>query len=484
MTSLNLAAVWSQAVVSPGGIIILSMKARVFVPVIAIMLLVVIALVTYAWKATPQLLAISPRDGSENVSAVTSIRLAFSRPMQPDSVTARLSINPAVPGITSWDGNSLVFTPNQPWPVGVSIQVSLGNGAHAASWLAFPMDGQSWTFAVSSTALAYLWPSTGPADIYTLDPATGDIHQYTQAMNVLDYTASRDGRWFYFDAGNSLGGADLYALDRIRAVSSPGKSSSPQKLLDCGAAQCRNLAISPDGETLAYEYLLPDPQGGTAPAQVWALQLPDLVTAQIGAAGHETVQPAWSATGQLAYYDRTGSDYEVYDPLSKERIQLPNQTGQPGDWSHDGKTYLAPEISYQPSGQGSEMGSSHLYLYDIAAHTSTDLSGAGTVEDVEAVYSPEGSMIAFTRKYLDAARWSLGRQVWVMGADGSRAHAITSEPDYNHYDLAWSRDGSRLAYVRFNQVKISDPPELWMINLDGSQPVQLVIGGYSPVWIP
>jgi Tol biopolymer transport system component len=106
------------------------------------------------------------------------------------------------------------------------------------------------------------------------------------------------------------------------------------------------------------------------------------------------------------------------------------------------------------------------------------------VEDTEAVYSPDGSSIAFARKYLDAARWSLGRQLWIMNSDGSNSHAITGEPDDNHYDLAWSRDGSALAYVSFNQAQLSTPPELWMVSVDGSEPTQLVIGGYSPIWIP
>jgi Tol biopolymer transport system component len=106
------------------------------------------------------------------------------------------------------------------------------------------------------------------------------------------------------------------------------------------------------------------------------------------------------------------------------------------------------------------------------------------VEDAEAVYSPDGGSIALARKFLDAAQWSLGRQLWIMNSDGSNAHPITNEADYNHYDLAWSRDGLRLAYVRFDESKPANPPELWMINVDGSNPLQLVIGGYSPVWIP
>jgi Tol biopolymer transport system component len=460
------------------------MKFRLFVPVIVLVLLVVAGLVAFAWTSTPELIEISPQAGSENVSAGSSIRLTFSRPMDQDSVSTRLKIEPAVTGTTHWEGNSLVFTPSQPWPDGAEIQLYLDNGARAATWLAFPIAGNRWSFTVGGENLAYLWPSSGPANIYALDSLTGDIYQYTQGMSVLDYNASQDGQRFYFSAANSQGGADLYLIDRMGFYVPTGSSNHPQKLLACGLAQCRNPAVAPDGQTLAYEYLIPDPQGSLAPAQIWTLRLVDLVANRLGPADHETVQPIWSATGLLAFYDRTSSAYVVYDPHTQQQFQLPNQTGQPGDWSPDGGTFLAPEISYQQSGTSYETGSSHLYRYDIKTRTGTDISGDSTVEDVEAIFSPNGASIAFTRKYLDPDRWSLGRQVWVMGGDGLNPHPITNEPDYNHYDLAWSRDGKRLAYVRFNQAKISDPPELWLVNQDGSQPVQLVIGGYSPIWIP
>jgi hypothetical protein len=71
-----------------------------------------------------------------------------------------------------------------------------------------------------------------------------------------------------------------------------------------------------------------------------------------------------------------------------------------------------------------------------------------------------------------------------MNPDGSNPHQITDEPDYNHYELAWSWDSHMLAYVRFDETKLFEPPELWMISADGSNPIQLVIGGYSPLWIP
>ena len=229
---------------------------------------------------------------------------------------------------------------------------------------------------------------------------------------------------------------------------------------------------------------MPDPKGGLGPAQIHLLDLMDKAVKPIGQATHETVQPAWSSKGWLAYYDRTSQAYEVVDPELQTRIQLINQTGQPGNWSFDGEFYLAPEIMYYPSSGDTETGISHLLQYSIEEEKSGDLSKEDNVEDVEGTYSPNGDTIAFARKYLDMERWTFGRQLWIMNPDGTNAHAITDEPNYNHFDLAWSWDSQMLAYVRFNEAQLYEPPELWMINADGSNPIQLIIGGYSPLWIP
>jgi Tol biopolymer transport system component len=460
------------------------MKARTWIAAIAFVLLLIAGMVIYAWNSKPRLIEIYPHAGAINIPVTSTIRLAFSQSMQIASVSEHLKIEPAIGGTFSWENNILTFIPDQAWPGGQKISVSLEAGAKATSWMAFPMGRQSWSFITSEAALAYLWPSNGSADIYALDPVTGEIRQYTYGMEVIDYSASSDGMTIYFSASNSQDGADLYQIDRIEAESLINNPYQPKKLLDCGVAQCRSPVVSFDNHFLAYEYLLPSLRGGIGPAQIWLLSLPDLEATPLGQASHETVQPSWSPTDTLAFYDRTSSGYEVVNPLTQERLLLSNQTGQPGAWSPNGEYYLAPEISYLQVSGNYETGTSHLLRYSIQSNNIDDISGTTDVEDVEASYSSDGEEIAFTRKFLDMARWSLGRQIWVMNADGSNPHPITNEADYNHYDLAWSRDGLMLAYVRFNQAKLSDLPELWMVNLDGSNPVQLVIGGYSPLWIP
>jgi Tol biopolymer transport system component len=134
--------------------------------------------------------------------------------------------------------------------------------------------------------------------------------------------------------------------------------------------------------------------------------------------------------------------------------------------------------------------SSHLMRFELPATgvggvpAPQDLTQDVALEDADPVYSPDGSHIAFARKYLDLARWTPGRQLWVIAADGTQARPLTDEPLYTHYDFAWSPDGEQIAYVRFHQTVLTLPPELWIIQTDGSDPLQLVIGGYAPQWAP
>jgi Tol biopolymer transport system component len=459
-------------------------KLRIAIILVSIVFIVGAGLLIYAWRIQPELVEVYPQDGAINVQASTAIRLVFSRSMRAESVDSRIKIEPITQGNFSWDGNSLTFTPSQPWPGGQTIYIVLDSGARAASWLSFPMKQQSWSFTTSSQELAYLWPSDGPADLYVLNPLNGDIQRITDEMGVLDYSADSRGMIFYVSAENLQGGVSLYQINRAGMATSGEVAYQIEQLLDCGAAQCRSPAVSLDDQYLAYEYILPSVSEAATPAQIWMLDLTTRVAAPIGLETHETVQPSWSSTGWLAYYDRTSQGYEVYNPQNQERFFLPNQTGQPGVWSPEGAYYLAPEVTITQFPGGTEAGVSQLILYDVQTQTGENLSGYDFVEDVEPIYAEDGSMIIFTRKFLDAQYWSLGRQIWTMNADGSGARAITSEADYNHYDLAISRDGQKIAYVRFNQAKLADPPELWMVDVDGHNPVQLVIKGYSPLWIP
>ena len=448
------------------------------------------------WRASPTLVEVFPVAGSRSVPASLPMRLTFSRPMQPASVETRLSIRPALRGAFTWEGNTLIFTPAQSWPAGETVEVRLAVGAQTAGLIPLSLrNEQTWSFTVGRPLLAYLWPSGGLADLYALDPASGEITRLTTStFGVLDFSVDPDGTNLYYSMRNSTGGSDLHRLER-----SPESTTtwSSVQLLACPQAYCRSPHPSPDGGALAFERApLPGSADSLYP-QVWLLGLDNgspagaesPVEEPASDPDHPAHSPAWSSQGRLAFYDVSERAYIVLDRDTGEASAFPNETGEPGSWSPQGDFFVAPEILSIPVTQGSQeagdtISASHLIRFDTETAATRDLSRGPVVEDTSPSFSPDGSYLAFARRYLDAARWTPGRQAWLMRPDGSEAIALTNAPSYSHSAFAWSPDGRQIAYLRFNQETLTDPLELWMVAFDGSRPTQLVIGGYAPQWIP
>jgi hypothetical protein len=440
----------------------------------------------------PRVEEVYPQKGAGPVQAGTPLRIRFSRPMQPASVAAKLTTAPPTSGDFSWAGNTLVFTPNQPWPSGQNVRVRLEAGAKASGFLPLAtIQATTWEFTIGHPLLIYLFPSSAPADLYLLDPQNGDIQQLSDASGgVLDYSLNSKGTSIYYNVSQSDGGSSLYRLDR--------PSGEVQLLLACPDALCRYPQISPDEGFLAYERTALTTPGQLNMPQVWLLPLTlagEGASVQVGDpviaahADHKTQQPQWSPNGLLTYYDYDRSDFIVQDVQGREVAAFPSQTGFPGTWHPGGEYYVIPEIYTSEIADTNiltdleEVPTSHLLRFKLDG-SMQDLTEVNNVEDSSPAYSPDGSVLAFGRKYLDLTRWTPGRQIWQMRADGSQVAAITQEPYYNHYDLMWSPDGSRLAYVRFNKNSLIEPPELWLMNADGSGATLLITGGYSPQWVP
>lgn len=459
--------------------------------VILIVILAVLGLGVMAWVRAPRLLEVTPAPGSTNIPPYTPVRLTFSRPVQPDSATSRITIQPVRNGSYSWEGNTLVFIPSQPWPSGATITVQVAAGMRAKPILSLPMmKGQSWSFSTSQTLLAYLWPAAGGADLYTLDPLTGDVRRITTTLNILDYSISADGFGLFYSVELPGNDTALWRQARKEAGGLLQALPAPETILECPLAACRSPRPSPDGKWLAYERTPMDEQGQPGITSVWLLSLDDRSTRPVSQPGHTTFHSSWSAFGWLSFYENERQGFVVQDATGREIGFLPNRTGELGGWHPEGSTFAAEEVILETISTLGTLTSSHLVVYDLTKLDSTgqpqtaDLTQAADLEDVSPVYSPNGEWIAFARRYLDNSRWTPGRQLWLMRSDGREAHPLTQSGDYNHHDFAWSLDGQRLAFVRFNQTILTEPAELWLIDADGSQPIELVKGGYAPQWMP
>ena len=433
--------------------------------------------------ALPEVIGFGPESESPHVPGSAPIRIEFDRPMDRISVETRLSLEPAIPGEIIWEGNTLLYRPIESWPIGQNISVGLEAGARSTRFLPL-LRSLDWSFRVGEPRLAYLWPSGGPSDLYLLDLTNQKRSQLTETeAGVIDYSIGLDGTFIVYTALNEDGGSEIRLMDLVMG--------SDGLLHACDAAsRCQAPVISPDGQLLAFEQFEWETSaaGRRVPgaSQVWLMPLsplgqPNLVQPE----EQVTNSPDWSPDGILTFYNDSLGAVAFLEPGGLRPLNMvPNGLGLLGSWSPDGQYLILPEIVFPIEAEPRDQADffSHLYRIEATTLNIRDLS-LGTVEDASPVYSPDGEWIAFGRKFLDE-RWTPGRQVWMMKADGSQPRQITDDPDFSHASLVWNPDSSRLAYMRLSQSDPNEMPEIWMTSREGERHEFLVEGGYLPQWIP
>jgi TolB protein len=439
-----------------------------------------LGLLIVAALAAPRVTEFGPTSESPHVSSRSSIRLTFNRPMDRVSVETRLETDPSIPGLFRWRENTVDFEPLAAWPAGSEISVVLQPGARSTAFLPI-LSSLEWSFQIGRAQLAYLWPSGGAAELYLHDLDQGAGLQATDTeAGVIDYSVA--GSRIVYSALRENGDSEIRVLDL-----STGEDT---RLLECPEqARCQAPTLSPDEQTLAYEQFEWEISGsGQRVPGVSGIHMLPLVPGgsptPISPIDQSVASPSWSPSGLLAAYNGSLAAIILFDPVKSQEVNvIPNGLGLLGSWSPDGQYLVVPEIVF-PNETGTEAIDffSHLFRLESTTSAVIDLS-SGMVEDASPAYSPDGSWIAFARKYLDS-RWTPGRQLWLMRADGSQARPLTDNPDFNHSSLAWSPDSGMLAYMRLSQADINLSPEIWITDLEQENQRLLVVGGYLPQWMP
>jgi Tol biopolymer transport system component len=123
------------------------------------------------------------------------------------------------------------------------------------------------------------------------------------------------------------------------------------------------------------------------------------------------------------------------------------------------------------------------------AVTNLTFNGA-TSYDEKPIWSPDGAKVAFVSDFTSTGHGE--RNVFVMSttATGQDVNLATQITRYSSgakqiADLAWSPDGSRIAYTRGNN---AGDDSVWVVNADGTTTFPLEIGGGGakrhPTWSP
>lgn len=437
-------------------------------------------LLVLAYLGAPRVEHFSPNPQSLHVSASAPIRISFNRPMDRVSVETRLSISPEIPGRFSWEGSTVVYRPAGAWQAGTTVQVGLRAGARSTLFLPI-LRSLTWSFEVGKPRLSYLWPADSVPDLYIHDLASGETERITRTeAGVMDYSVA--GATVYYAELRADGSSALRAIDL--------ETGADRTLHECPPAErCRSPAVDPSGTQLAFEWyaweVSESGQRVPGPTQVRLLPLDgDAEPRPLAPAGQSLKTPMWSPAGQLAYYNATLQAIGLIRADSGSPPELiPNGLGLLGSWSPDGRYLVLPEIVFpETEAAGQPDFVSHLYRIDALSTAVSELS-QGPVEDASPSYSPDGQWIAFARKYLDG-RWTPGRQLWLMRADGSQSRPLTQQPDFSHSAISWSLDSSTLAFMQRSQTDTSLPPQIWISDRTGEQQRMLVDGGFLPLWLP
>ena len=450
--------------------------------------------------ASPKVVAVEPGRDAAEVPSTAPIRILFNRPMDPQSVLTHLKITPEGMGQVIWQDKQISILPDEPWPFGGEVTVKLSAGARSDRFLPL-LFGETWSFQVGEPRVVYLWPDSVQADLFVHSiTEQGDRHLITEITgSVLDYSVSADGVQIVYTAVMDDSGTDLRVYDLIEGEDRLIQRCEPD-------VRCKAPSISPDGRWLAYEReSLSDGAGGvaiTTHSRVWVVPLEGGADPiPVGPEEHLTGTPGWSPSDWLTYYDTSLQAIALVDFAGSQEVSpfnyLPSGLGVAGTWTPDGRYIVYPEIVFPqdlvgeigPVLEGVEGGPlfySHLYRVEAISGLIEDISPGGElmVEDVSPVFSPDGKWIAFARRYLDPLRWTPGRQVWLMRADGTEAVPLTYDSTQLHTSLAWSPDSKRLVFMRRSASDFSQPAEIVWLDLGELQLISLVEGGFLPRWIP
>jgi Tol biopolymer transport system component len=429
---------------------------------------------------SPRVVSAQPAAGA-GTGGYAAVVVRFSTAMDSGCLSSHFALTPAAAGKLSIQGNELRFVPSLPWPAGALERATIKAGACARNGLTLVAD-YSWSFSAVADRVAYISAPDDRTRVMSVPAAGGDAAELVRSDSpIQDFQISARGDFLVFSTGSVDGPGKIW-LARL-------DGSAPALLVDCGADACHAPVISPDGARVAYERakIEPLPSGSSLPRSPF-IELLDMGAGQsqvISPAGHVASNPLWAPSGWLSYFDADRQAI-VVDDLNSGTTLIPNATGEIWVWLPDSTGVIFPEISMQGEDVTSRFSTavfSHLLLVTLQTNARRNLSSEAQIEDYSPAVSPDGRWLVFARNFFDA-RWTPGRQMWIMDLTDFSTRQLTQTPDYGYSSIRWSPDGSRLTAMRFHETNPSDPPEIWCLNADGSGAVSLATGGYLPQWLP
>jgi Tol biopolymer transport system component len=324
---------------------------------------------------------------------------------------------------------------------------------------------------------------------------------------------SPDGRKIIFMSRRALDGSDSANTNRtanVWIVNADGSNVKPLTKLTAGSADCTDPAWSPDGSKIVFDSSRAldgsDAAGVAFTSNVWVMNADGsgvIPLTKLTRKNADSFLPVWSPDGGKIAFRATraldGSDNSAQAtnlwvmnadgsgvaPLTQ--LTAFTASANPA-WSPDSsKIAFASTRALDGSDAANTNNTSNIWVMNANGSGATALTRltASGASSFFPVWSPNGSKIAFTSSRVlngtDAGIPNGDFNLWVMGADGSSAGALTrfTAPSVFTSSSLWSADGSRIAFIAdsaldgSNTLNANSAINLWVINADGSAAIPL-----------
>jgi hypothetical protein len=372
-------------------------------------------------QSPPQIVDISPGKGARDVPTNAPVRIRFDRALDRASVAARFSLSPKVDGQISWEAqNTLVFRHDTLDP-NTQYEVRLSPGYRDS-------DGN-----VNSFTHSWTFQTEGPPGLRSASPGEGEAG--VDPATYLTLAFSRE-----MDAESFRGAVTLSPSLPFSVEGDPGDAKriliAPKSLLDAHTAY--EVTISADATDADGNHLPPlklhFTTGSVRPLASWITFIASETGASTGSgiwmvddAGFPRILEeatvdafSWSPDGTnllVRHPDRSWTDY----PLDSGPVDQPFQA----DWA----AYLGPAGGY------AFLAGSRLSRLLPTGETVTIADGVD-----QAAVSRDLNRIAFSQGGAE------GTDIRAYDAELRAQYRVQHETGTTS-GLAWSPDGTKLAYI-------------------------------------